>query len=374
MFRIDHSPTPQAAPTRASSRLLALAALVALLGPASTRPAAADEIKFTAILKHDDGLEGTFQSVAFSPDGARLAAAYNVVLGRSPEISGRAGQGGTVHGQVVVWDVSRRTKLKTLPRNGPVGHVAFSPDGKLLAAAFADKAGGQRVALVDTATWQDRHTLTVSDPGALVQSITALRFSPDGKKLVIAMTDLPRGCKLFFADPLTGKKGARQDGGAERISSLSFCSEGTLLTSASDDVVQVWDGATAKVRSSFGVRRCNLAAMSPDGKTVAVSTTGSRKYPGTVAFTLRDAGTGKELMDFKCLSHGTAVQFTPDGKRLVYGYGSGVLALYDPGTGQRTAAVDGPTFASLAVAPTGSLVATGNHSGTIWLWEIHRAR
>ena len=64
------------------------------------------------------------QSVAFSPDGKTLAAGYGV------------GGGG---GGVVLWDVAARKRLADDPlpvKEGYVQSVAFSPDGKTLAAGY----------------------------------------------------------------------------------------------------------------------------------------------------------------------------------------------------------------------------------------------
>ena len=67
--------------------------------------------------------EGAVASVAFSPDGKTLAAGYGV-----------GGGGG-----VVLWDVAARKRLVDEPlpvKEGAVWSVAFSPDGKTLAAGY----------------------------------------------------------------------------------------------------------------------------------------------------------------------------------------------------------------------------------------------
>ena len=69
-------------------------------------------------------------SVAFSPDGKTLAAGYGV------------GGGG---GGVVLWDTARRERLQEKPlavTEGDVQSVAFSPDGKTLAAGYGGGGGG----------------------------------------------------------------------------------------------------------------------------------------------------------------------------------------------------------------------------------------
>ena len=69
--------------------------------------------------------EGDVESVAFSPDGKTIAAGYNGVDG---------GVGG-----VVLWDVAARKRLVDEPlsvKEGDVESVAFSPDGKTIAAGY----------------------------------------------------------------------------------------------------------------------------------------------------------------------------------------------------------------------------------------------
>ena len=71
--------------------------------------------------------EGDVGSVAFSPDGKTLAAGYSPV-----------GVVGGVGG-VVLWDVAARKRLGDEPlpvKEGYVRSVAFSPDGKTLAAGY----------------------------------------------------------------------------------------------------------------------------------------------------------------------------------------------------------------------------------------------
>ena len=73
--------------------------------------------------------EGGVHSVAFSPDGKTLAAGYGV-----------RGRGGGV----VLWDVATRKRLLEDPlpvKEGYVNSVAFSPDGKTLAAGYGIRVG-----------------------------------------------------------------------------------------------------------------------------------------------------------------------------------------------------------------------------------------
>ena len=83
------------------------------------------------------GHTGSVTSVAFSPDGQRLASASR-------------------DGTVKVWDAATGQEIRTLKgHTGGVMSVAFSPDGKRLASASADET----VKVWDAATGQETLTL-----------------------------------------------------------------------------------------------------------------------------------------------------------------------------------------------------------------------
>jgi WD40 repeat protein/serine/threonine protein kinase len=106
--------------------------------------------------------EGTVLSVAFSPDGARLAS---------------CGQDGTIR----IWDLARGTDVKTLTLGGspprqPIRRVAFSPGGRRLASA-----GDRGVTLWDLDAGLELSTLSSDFPR---KGINGLAYSRDGQRLV----------------------------------------------------------------------------------------------------------------------------------------------------------------------------------------------
>ena len=115
----------------------------------------------TAVLEDKDGAVG---SVAFSPNGKILAI-------------------GDEDGTVRLWDLvtGRQLGSPLNSKDGPVGSVAFSPDGKTLAVGVQDDDGTAAVWLWDVATRrQIGKALRVgTGPGSVA-------FSPDGKTLAIA--------------------------------------------------------------------------------------------------------------------------------------------------------------------------------------------
>ena len=125
--------------------------------------------------------------MAFSPDGKTLAAGYGV---------------GGVGGGVVLWDVAARKRLADDPlpvKEGSVQSVAFSPDGKTLAAGYGVGVGvGGGVVLWDVAT---RKRLA-DDPLPVKEGyVRSVAFSPDGKTLAAGYgVDSARGGGVVLWD------------------------------------------------------------------------------------------------------------------------------------------------------------------------------
>ncbi len=115
--------------------------------------------------------------VAFSPDGKTLAAGYSV----------------TRAGGVVLWDVAARKRLVDQPLPVNEGNVQAWPSAQTARPSLPDTAaavGGGGVVLWDVAT---RKRL-VDEPLAVKEGCWRVAFSPDGKTLAAGIAAISGRC------------------------------------------------------------------------------------------------------------------------------------------------------------------------------------
>ena len=203
------------------------------------------------------GHSRAFSRVQFSPDGKTLAA-------------------GGENGAVQRWDVDSGKADSPLPGHSGVVHcVAFSPNSKLLASGGEDRT----VRLHDL-------TAGTSKMFHARAAVNDVAFSPDGRTLA-AVGDAP-DCAVCLWDLETGQERTWQ-GHSSPIRGLAFApSEPLLATCAEDGTVCLWEwtGNTPRGRTinlgrfPSGVR---AVAFTPDGRYLVTANGNGTLYALRVA-------------------------------------------------------------------------------------------
>jgi WD40 repeat protein len=142
---------------------------------------------------------------------------------------------------------------------GAVSAVAFSPDGKTLASASADRT----VKLWDVETGELRATLV-----GHTDAVSCLDFSPDGRTVASGGHDF----QLKLWDAATGELKATLPGHQGRVRCVTFSPDGQKLASGAEDTaIRLWDVKTGQSTATLEGHTSPVlcVAFSPAGDMLA---------------------------------------------------------------------------------------------------------
>jgi len=226
-----------------------------------------------------------------------------------------------------------------------MSHACFAPHGEMI--AVAGTAPSKDLVVYDLPSGKERFRRTAEQSWRW-----QLAFSPDGKTLATMDGEgkppfKQQRVRLF--DTTAGKLLGEFDAG-ETSYGLTFAPDGKkLLGHNLLRKLCVWSVPAGEPlhRIELPFTRLATTAFSPDGTSVVVtSATGDHSGLDTHVIEL---ATGKELRGFRTYPVSIALAFSPDGKTLAVGIGSGVISQWEFATGKRLAA------SADAIAPFGPL-------------------
>jgi WD40 repeat protein len=323
-------------------------------------------------------------SVAFSPDGSRLATgsgdgtakiwdlesgkASLTLEGHSESVTRVAfspdGSGlvtGSDDGTAKIWDLESGKASLTLEghREGVIS-VAFSPDGSRLATGSGD--GTAKIWDLESG----KASLTLGGDSEWVLSVA---FSPDGSRLVTGSSD--KTAKIW--DLESGKASLTLEGHSRGVISVAFSPDGSRLATGSDDwTAKIWDLESGKASLTLEGHSSSVlsVAFSPDGSRLA---TGS--YDGTAK--IWDLESGKASLTLEVhRSWVSSVAFSPDGSRLATGSSDKTAKIWDLESGKASLTLEGHSswVRSVAYSPDGSRLATGSVDKTAKIWDLESGK
>ncbi|KPH99459.1 WD-40 repeat-containing protein [Actinobacteria bacterium OK006] len=294
------------------------------------RPGAVVELTLT-------GHEWSIKSLAYSPDGTRLATSSR-------------------DSTVRIWDTRTGECVIRLRRHvGPVYDVAYSPDGAHIATAGDDRT---------LCIWN-------ADSGALRAELTghtgqiwSVFYSPDGAHIATAGGD---GTVRIW-NARTNDCVHTLDGHKSSMYAAACSPDGVLATVDSQQHILFWDLSTGRVRTTFEghTGHVQIIAFSPDNtQLIIVGNDGTTE--------VLDVSTGTVIHH---LTGGVgAVGYSPDGTRIATA-DSKTVRIWDAVTGDciYTMAEYATTPVAVAFSPDGTRIATAGNDGQAHVRAVPPAR
>ena len=308
--------------------LLALEALERFPYTPQAEHALGQAVSYNRALQQYPPHESAVTSVAWSPDGRRVASS--------------ASTDNNVH----IWNpVTGETELVIDMPTGITGnifdmalHVQWTPDGQRLVVVTGDRyqLGSQDydVLLWDAAT------------GALISSVeVANQAEPVSGELIVSFVNYPTGSLADIA-PQSGR----------------------LATAGGDNTALLWDDAWQEPAVMLGGHTAgvNSVAWSPDeALLVTASLDGTARIWDTVS--------GQELHILEGQEGPVHLAlWSPDGAQVATAGGDGTLRIWDAGGGDLVSSIqtEGGEVTSLAWAPNGARIVSGQGDGSLRIWEV----
>ncbi|MEH2394904.1 MAG: ribosome assembly protein 4, partial [Nostoc sp.] len=251
--------------------------------------------------------------------------------------------------QTILDNIHERNQLKG--HTSSVNSASFSPDGKRIVTASADK----------TARVWEISGKQIAELKGHTSYVNSASFSPDGKHIVTASAD--NTARVW---DISGKQIAELKGHTSYVYSASFSPDGKRIVTASNDkTARVWDIsgkqiAELKVHNSY----VNTASFSPDGKRILIASNDNTARVWDIS--------GKQIAEFKGHnSYVNSASFSPDGKRIVTASADKTARVWDI-SGKQIAELKGHTqpVNIASFSPDSKRILTASYDKTARVWDI----
>lgn len=334
--------------------------------------------------------EGDVTRMAMSPAGKIVAFAREPAQGTGVVVAGNN------NAAVEVWDYGARQRLLTFPE--PSGHLRFSADGRMLAAAGRDShvrvwnidgkvltgtfgpvsvrspvsfsPDGTRIAIGDDVgyvrVWELGNGRLLRQARAHEAMIWDIAYSPRGDVLVTASTD--QTVRVWDAESLAEVNVLR--GHAGEVWRVAVSSDGnTFATGSKDGTARIWSVGGMRSTDVFTrrVEFWNWPVFSDDGEFLAVGeetlVTVWRVEDGSILAALANARRPLGFLSGKQ----ELMALGPNGELQFWNWRA------DTNRANRIIAAGLTHVRAHAVFPGSNLLAVGDRDGNIRLWDFERA-
>jgi len=263
------------------------------------------------VLRVSDATNGKLRYLVREPKGIKCVA-----FSRDSKVIATGEFGGGAFGKplapawVKLRDAASGKVIATLEHVGWISSLAFSPDGKTLAAGLGTNGPDSAVAIWDL----DTRKMTARLQGH-TDAVMSIAFSPDSKWLVSGSRDTT----AIVWDLAGGQKRHTLKGHTQAIWSVAVAPDGqTIATAGPGGSFRLWDATRGESKQGIGTFGAFFpvacVAFSPDGKLVGACGGGVNTLDGGIA--VYDAATGRPLSRVSGLQPVTALAFSPDSTRM----------------------------------------------------------
>jgi WD40 repeat protein len=290
-----------------------------------------------------DADEDAVAAISFSRDGDRLAVAR-----------GTDGHGGGVK----VWETNSGKRVPGFYQGRTIHDVCFSPNKHTLAGA-----GSSGVVLRDgDGGWE------FSPPGGPSNGPAwALAFSSNGKWLAALVGGDVKHRSIRVWDMGNWHEVTRLNADDSQINSLAFSHDGKYVTAGDEDGVKLWSTSNWKPLKELPAGgRVTATAFSPSNGYLAVAVGNLVQFwDARGGWTIKPTHWGLD-------ARVTCLAYTSDGKILACGTADGFLHLWDASTdkSQKRFAAHKAGLVALAFMPDSRVIATGSSDKTVRLFDV----